>query len=183
MLDCGLSWLLVLVSLDVHCCFVLPNFFTDNLKCVSRDPGLLLRAAWFTYCYVRLVGQEFAPSKCVLLRTSKVVRRDMRDWLLSQEGDKWSVRLDVRDLGSKGTQEAVGKVAKDEARRLSIVQTILLRSTHYLRRIIAPTGGQGGVTLSYLCPHCNSFPLEDCFWWVSAVKKYSSWWCAACGKI
>ena len=23
----------------------------------------------------------------------------MRDWLLSQEGDQWSVKFDVRDLG------------------------------------------------------------------------------------
>ena len=78
---------------------VSPQFFTNNLKCFSRDPGLLLRAAWFTTGYVRLVGQEFAPSQCVLLSTSKVVRRGVRDWLLSQEGDTWSVRLDVRDLG------------------------------------------------------------------------------------
>ena len=27
------------------------------------------------------------------------VRRGMRDWVLSQEGDKWTVRMDVRDLG------------------------------------------------------------------------------------
>ena len=41
--------------------------YADNLKCVSRDPGLLLNAARFTSGYVRLVGQELAPSKCVLL--------------------------------------------------------------------------------------------------------------------
>ena len=58
---------------------------------------------------------------------------------------------------------------KDEARKLSTVQEIMLRSTDYLRRIIAPAGGQGGVTMSYLCPHC---------WWVSPVKKHESWWCA-----
>ena len=34
----------------------------DNLKCVARDPGLLLRAARFTTGYVRLVGQEPAPN-------------------------------------------------------------------------------------------------------------------------
>ena len=51
----------------------------------------------------------------------------------------------------------------------------MLRSTDYLRRIIAPAGGQGSVTLSYLCPHCNSFPVEDCVWWVSVGKKHSSW--------
>ena len=56
---------------------------------------MLLSAARFTTRYVRLVGHEPAPSKCVLLSTS----RDMGDWVLSQEGDKWSVRYDVRDLG------------------------------------------------------------------------------------
>ena len=67
--------------------------------CVSRDSGLLLHAARFTTGYVRLVGQEPAPSKCVLLRTSREVRHSMKGWILSQEGDKWSVKFDVRDLG------------------------------------------------------------------------------------
>ena len=49
--------------------------------------------------YVRLVGQEPAPSKCVLLSTSREVRKDMKDWVLSQDGDQWSVKFDVRDLG------------------------------------------------------------------------------------
>ena len=56
--------------------------------------------------------------------------------------------------------------------RLSTAQKLMLRSTDYLRRIIAPAGGQGGVTMSYLCPHCNSFLLEDYVWWVSAGKKH-----------
>ena len=33
--------------------------------------------------------------------------------------------------------------------------------------IIAPAAGQGGFMMSYLCPHCNSFPMEDYVWWVS----------------
>ena len=78
---------------------VQPQLYADNLKCVPRDPDLLLHVAWLTTKYVRLVGQEPAPSKCVLLSTSRVVRRDMKDWVRSQEGDRWSVRFDVRDLG------------------------------------------------------------------------------------
>ena len=54
-------------------------------------------------------------------------------------------------------KEAFDLVAKDEAEKMSIVQEIMLISTDYLRRIIAPVGGQGGVTMSYLCPNCNSF--------------------------
>ena len=47
----------------------------------------------------------------------------------------------------------------------------------------------GGVTLSNVCPHCNSFPSEDDIWWVSTgngdgsnrKKKHCSGWCAVCG--
>ena len=58
-------------------------------------------------------------------------------------------------------KEAFDLAAQDEAEKMSIVQEIMLRSTDCLRRIIAPVGGQEGVTRSYLCPNCNSFPLED----------------------
>ena len=78
---------------------VQPQLCADNLKCLSRNPDLLLSAARFTTQYVRLVGQEPAPSKCVLLSTSREVRKDMKDWVLSQDGDRWTVRFDVRDLG------------------------------------------------------------------------------------
>ena len=78
---------------------VQPQLYADNLKCVSRDPGLRLNAARFTAGYVRLVGQEPAPSKCVLMSTSREVRKDMKDWVLSLDGDRWSVKFDVRDLG------------------------------------------------------------------------------------
>ena len=65
-------------------------------------------------------------------------------------------------------KEAFDLVAKDEVEKMSIEQDIMLKSTDYLRRIIAPFGGQGGVTMSNLCPNCNSFPLEEYVWWVSA---------------
>ena len=75
------------------------QLYADNLKCLSGNPDLLLHAARFTTGYVRLVGQEPAPSKCVLSSTSRVVRKHMKDWVLSCEGDQWSVKFDVRDLG------------------------------------------------------------------------------------
>ena len=127
MFGCGLSWPLVLVSLGLvtvsipqgcplsmmfivalylsWCRYlaahggVRPQLYADNLKCVSKNPDWLLNAARFTTGYVRLVGQEPAPSKCVLLSTSRVVRKDMKDRVPSQEGDGWSVKFDVRDLG------------------------------------------------------------------------------------
>ena len=76
-----------------------PRLYADNLKRVSRDPGVLLRAARCTTGYVRLVGQEPAPSKCVLMSTSGAVCSDMRGWIVTDEGHRWSVKLDVRDLG------------------------------------------------------------------------------------
>ena len=78
---------------------VQPQLYADNLKCLSGDPGVLWRAARFTSGYVQLVGQEPALSKCVLLSTSRVVRKNMKDWVLSDGGDKLSVKFDVRDLG------------------------------------------------------------------------------------
>ena len=78
-------------------------------------------------------------------------------------------------------KEAFELAAQDEAEKTSIVPEIMFKSTDCQRRIIAPVGGQGGVTMSYLCPHCNSFPLEDYVWWVSG-RKTTKWWCAICGK-
>ena len=46
------------------------------------------------------VGQEPAPeSVSVLMSTSRDTRADMKGWVLSDEGDLWTVMLDVRDLG------------------------------------------------------------------------------------
>ena len=35
----------------------------------------------------------------MLVSTSRAVRSDMRRWVVTDEGDCWSVKLDVRDLG------------------------------------------------------------------------------------
>ena len=71
---------------------------------------------------------------------------------------------------------AFEQVAQDEARKLSIVQEIMIRSTDYLRPIIAPAGGHVVVTMSYLCPHCNTV------WCASGRKGRNNWWCAICGE-
>ena len=46
-----------------------------------------MNAARFTTGYVRLVGQEPAPSKCVLLSTSREVGKDMKECVITG-GDK-----------------------------------------------------------------------------------------------
>ena len=56
-------------------------------------------AARFTARYVRSVGQDVSPAKCVLLSTSKSVRKAIKLWDISGDGGFWKVRLDVRDLG------------------------------------------------------------------------------------
>ena len=77
---------------------VKPQLYADNLKCVISNDDDSLEAAWFTNSYILLVGQTPAPSKCVLLSTSAVVRRLMKNGVLSDAGDKWTVKSDVRDL-------------------------------------------------------------------------------------
>ena len=126
----------------------------------------------------------------------------MKQAFFALEGGDWEEYKSIFRTEVKATEwafdiikEAFEKVAKDEARKLSAVQEIMLRSTDYLRRTIAPVGGQGGVAMSYLCPHCNSFPMEDFVWWVSGRKSMQiggarsveknmtggnqtgSWWC------
>ena len=86
-------------------------------------------------------------------------------------------------------REAYERVAMDDIGRLSVAQEISRTITDFLRRIIAPVDGMGGVTLSYVCSHCNCFPLDDYIWWVSTghgdgnnrKKTHYHWLCAACG--
>ena len=78
---------------------ITPQLYADNLKCTSYDVDSVLTAAQYTVSYVRAVGQEASPSKCVLLSTSKAARRRMSAWRKRNEGCFWAVKLDVRDLG------------------------------------------------------------------------------------
>ena len=78
---------------------VTPQLKADNLKCTTADGHTLLEAGNFTDRYTRAVGQEASPGKCVLLSTSKVVRRNMKKWSISAGDRSWGTKLDVRDLG------------------------------------------------------------------------------------
>ena len=55
-------------------------------------------------------------------------------------------------------RECYNEVEQEDEDRQSIVQDILRKKTHFLRRIIVPVEGHRGVTLSYVCLH--SRPLE-----------------------
>ena len=76
-----------------------PQLYADNLKCSSVYPNALFGAARFTVQHVRSVGQDVFPAKCVLLSTSKAVRKSMKLWDVSGDGRPRTVELDVRDLG------------------------------------------------------------------------------------
>ena len=57
---------------------VKPQLYADNLNCSAERPGALSDSARFTAKYVRAVGQDVSPGKCVLLSTSKSVRKTMK---------------------------------------------------------------------------------------------------------
>ena len=80
---------------------VKPQLYADNLKCSAERPGALFESARFTARYVRSVGQDVSHGKCVLLSTSKSVRKAMKLWDISGDGGFWKVQLDVRDLGGR----------------------------------------------------------------------------------
>ena len=97
---------------DVYCCivFALVGIWGRrrgfSLNCMLTISSVFLGIlgsscvlARFTTGYVRLVGQELAPSKCVHMSNFWAVRGAMRGWVVSDEGHRWSVKLDVRDLG------------------------------------------------------------------------------------
>ena len=65
-----------------------PQLHADNLKCSAECPNALFGAARFTAQYVRSVGQDVSPGKCVLLSTSKAVRRAVKLWDISGDGGK-----------------------------------------------------------------------------------------------
>ena len=78
---------------------VKPQLYADSLKCSAARPRALFESAHFTAQYVRSVGQDVSPGQCVLLSTSRAVRRAMKLWDISGDGGFWRVQLDVRDLG------------------------------------------------------------------------------------
>ena len=76
--------------------------------------------------YVRLVGQEPAPSKCVLIITSKTVRSDMRGWIVTDEGDSWSVKARCARSGRATLHFVVGRPTLATRVRLVIARLVLI---------------------------------------------------------
>ena len=78
---------------------VKPQLEAANLECSAERPGALFDSARFTARCVGSVGQDVSPGKCVLLSTTKSVRKAMKLWDFFGDGGFWKVHLDVRDLG------------------------------------------------------------------------------------
>ena len=78
---------------------VKPQLYADNLKCSAERPRALFESARFIALYVRSVGQDVSPGKCVLFSTSQSLRIAMKLWDVAGDGGFWKVQLDVRDLG------------------------------------------------------------------------------------
>ena len=119
----------------------------------------------------------------------KVIRaesEETQDYVRGDSGHQPGRSRAGRKDSSENALKGFGKLVR---RWQWMISGNLQKSTDFLRRIIAPVDGMGGVTLSYVCPHCNCFPLDDHIWWVSTgrgdgnnrKKKHCNWWCAACG--
>ena len=52
-------------------------------------------------------------------------------------------------------RECYSEVQLEDEGRVSIAQDVIRKGTGFLKRIIAPSHGVGGVTLSYVCLHCR----------------------------
>ena len=72
----------------------------------------------------------------------------VRKTIKAASGDDWSEL--TRSEGLNPWMTAKLWRGREDDQRISIVQQVLQRSTDFLRRIIAPVEGQGGVALSYV---------------------------------
>ena len=126
----------------------------------------------------RLIGQEPAPSKCVLLSTSKVIRDKMRSLILSDEGDKLAVKLDMRDLGGHLDTTRRGWSSTLAARvRLVISRLVLM--------FVLPLDFHGRVSSSsdYVHPLCPALGVEASYLSKSSFLKLRAAVCCACGLV
>ena len=77
---------------------VKPQLYAHNLECSAERPRALFESARFTAQYVRSVGQDVSSGKCVLLSTSKCVRKAMKLWNVS--GGWWLLESSAGCQGS-----------------------------------------------------------------------------------
>ena len=73
------------------------------------------------------------------------------------------------------------KKAQDETAKMSIVRCNAQKNGLLAACHRQMEDKEGGVTMSHLCPNCNSFPLEDNVGLVFG-RNTTKWWCAICGE-
>ena len=145
---------------------VTPQLNADNLKCTTSSGPALLAAARFTDQYIRAVGQEASPSKCVLLGTSKATRKNMKDWAFSAGNKSWGTKLDVRDLGGHldvtcragaGTLSRRTVLATSQVRIVGALPFGFLRLFGIIRSKYLPPGLHGAEGAHVYCKNLSSF--------------------------
>ena len=103
------------------------------------------------------------------MSTSAAVRRDMKDWVISAQGERWTVKLDVRDLGGHLDTTFWAWGCTLVARVLAVLRVVWLVSAsplgfqgklRILRTMYVPAALHG-VEASHLSG--QSFEAEGCF--------------------
>ena len=80
----------------------------------------------------------------------------VRKAIKAGRADDWSEVMKSDELNPwtmAKLKESYFEAKQDDDQRKSVVQQIKQKNTDFLRRIFVPVEGQGGVTLSYVCPH------------------------------
>ena len=90
-------------------------------------------------------------------------------------------KMKASDWAFDKIKEAFDLVAKDEARKVSIVQEVMFKSTDNLRRIIAPVEGQGRSHNVLPMPALQQLPSGR-LRLVGLWGKHTKWCCAMCGE-
>ena len=145
---------------------VTPQFYAHNLKYTIVDGHALFEAARFTDGFIRAVGQEASPCKRVLLSTSKVTRRNRRNWSISAGNRGWGIKIDVRDLGGHldiTNRARAGTLARGAIQAISEVHMVGALPFGFLRLVgvveanILSAGLHGAEGSHISCNNLSSF--------------------------
>ena len=124
------------------------------LEDASREKQKGIQGQWQQQSPFRILEQVrgHADVGCgsQMMRRGKNLAKQYGSWEEFKERNREEDKSS--ELTLERIREASKKVAWDEIGRLGIVQEIRRKSTDFLRRVIAPVGGMGGVTLSEICP-------------------------------
>ena len=84
-------------------------------------------------------------------------------------GDDWSTSEEDRTLTSwlvSTLNKCFRRAMLNDANKFEVLKNVMLKSSDLLRIIDSDTEA-GSLTVSYVCPHCGLFLIEDFIWWVT----------------